>query len=635
MVRFQNIFWKASVALVVVATSFFTTSSIQAQENQEISSEEAFDTALTTTYRIDETGNTRVTQSFTITNKTPLYTITKYGMTFTSTDITEVQVRSDGQPINPEVVTTETQTSVGITFPDQIVGEGKARELEISYLDGSAASVLGQVLEVAVPKLEDPSVYSQYQVELITPARFGEPSRVTPTADAINSSDTTVTTRFSAPQGASIVAIYGQEQLFDLETTYHLQNPTNQIGITQIALPPDTTYQRVTYTKLDPKPDDVTRDTDGNWIATYTLDAGANLDVVANFQAHLSLEPFTEVPVTQPAPEFTLGQEYWDINHSLVRTTANQYTTPREIYTFLVDTFSYNYDRLQGDISRLGAVQALEKPNLALCQEYTDAFVALARSNQIPSRRVTGYAHTENEQLRPLSYVEDILHAWAEFYNYDTKIWQPVDPTWGSTSGGINYFDQFDLNHIAFSINGKSSQLPYPAGSYKSVDDLSSKDVVVNFSNRKFITDPAFEMELRTPLVGSVPVPQPHQLIITNETGQAWYNQDITLQGDGFAEITILEEKSIEALLPFQSVSRKVWIITPNLTPQETVVTVTYGNQTKTITTTAIPGYWLWLSHPYVVIGLGLSSILIAFSAWGVLVFIRRRRAIRGQSQES
>ena len=44
----------------------------------------------------------------------------------------------------------------------------------------------------------------------------------------------------------------------------------------------------------------------------------------------------------------------------------------------------------------------------------------------------------------------------------------PVDLTWGNTTGGVDFFNQFDLNHFAFSILGQNSQLPALPGLVKS-----------------------------------------------------------------------------------------------------------------------------------------------------------------------
>ena len=112
----------------------------------------------------------------------------------------------------------------------------------------------------------------------------------------------------------------------------------------------------------------------------------------------------------------------------------------------------------------MGALSALNNPTSAVCLEFTDLFVALSRAAGIPAREIDGYAYTNNAHDRPLSLTEDVLHAWPEYYDFDKKAWIMVDPTWGNTTGGIDYFNALDFDHIAFVIKGENSGYPIPAG---------------------------------------------------------------------------------------------------------------------------------------------------------------------------
>jgi transglutaminase-like putative cysteine protease len=93
-----------------------------------------------------------------------------------------------------------------------------------------------------------------------------------------------------------------------------------------------------------------------------------------------------------------------------------------------------------------------------------------------------GYGYTTNPTLRPLSLVVDVLHAWPEYFDSDKKLWVPVDPTWGRTTRGTNYFDQPDFNHIVFAIHSTSNEEPLPPGFYRRPGQ-AGKDVVVDFVN--------------------------------------------------------------------------------------------------------------------------------------------------------
>ena len=64
-----------------------------------------------------------------------------------------------------------------------------------------------------------------------------------------------------------------------------------------------------------------------------------------------------------------------------------------------------------------------------------------------------------------------------------------VDPTWGNTTGGVDYFDVLDFDHVAFVQRGYDSEYPVPAGGYKYDEDENLKDVNVTFP-RRFVKPP-------------------------------------------------------------------------------------------------------------------------------------------------
>ncbi|MEK9179083.1 MAG: transglutaminase domain-containing protein, partial [Patescibacteria group bacterium] len=128
------------------------------------------------------------------------------------------------------------------------------------------------------------------------------------------------------------------------------------------------------------------------------------------------------------------------------------------------------------NMERMGAIAVLKDPNNAVCMEYTDMFIALAREHNIASREVVGYAVTNDEELRPISFLGDILHAWPEYYDSAREYWRPIDPTWGDTSV-VDYFSALDLNHISLVYHGKDTTYPLPPGVYKV--NKNTKDVRV------------------------------------------------------------------------------------------------------------------------------------------------------------
>jgi transglutaminase-like putative cysteine protease len=597
-----------------------------------VQASEEFDTSLETTYTVGLNGVTTVQHHIKLTNKTPTLFISRYGLKVSSGTISNVTVLSNNNRLNAEVVAARSQTTIGIIFPDKIVGEGKVRDIIIRYQNPDAAIISGQVLEIAVPALGSPEEYSQYRLILKTPAQFGQPSRVSTDQYKSTEENGVVTTLFSNVKNQGISVIFGTSQIFDLTLRYNLENPTSNPGITQIALPPDTAYQRMYYHALDPLPRSIKTDQDGNWIATYQLPAQSTVTVLLNAQAQVSLQPRSNFPVQPPTSELTRIQPYWETSDTTVLQLAAQYTSPSSIFQYVVDTLEYDYDRINQGAERLGAALALSQPERALCQEFTDSFVAIARAAGIPARRIAGYAYTQNSVLRPLSLVQDILHAWPEYYDAEQQQWIQIDPTWQNTTGGNDYFRQFDLNHIAFAIQGESSSLPSPAGSYKT-QNLDTKDVEVSFSDRFPDVVPQLQPRLE-PMKGlGISIPGQYQLSLTNQTGRAWYGLNWTLtSSDPTITVTPTQHQTSSALLPFQSVSQHITISNPAWFQGKTTTIQLTGYVSDQDTPISLqidayagPRFVAVLFQPVTLLALGGGGILLTLGAGSLLVFRQRR----------
>ncbi len=179
----------------------------------------------------------------------------------------------------------------------------------------------------------------------------------------------------------------------------------------------------------------------------------------------------------------------------------------------------------------------------------------MARAKGIPARGLVGYAHTDNTNLRPTKIEglvdTTVLHAWPEYFDKEKKRWIQVDPTWGSTTGGINYFNKLDTNHFVFAINGVSSEEPLPAGAYKTASDQID-DVKVEFSEAKtdFEADPKIGYNKEKVVSG---FPSTGQISIENRTGRALFSAKAAVSTKE-KSLGILEpkEKEIETLLPFE-----------------------------------------------------------------------------------
>ncbi|MBP7768744.1 hypothetical protein KA082_02840, partial [Candidatus Woesebacteria bacterium] len=265
-----------------------------------VSAQEPFKTELTTTYVVDTSGTTKITHTFVVTNTTPTTFLRQYALKLHTTNIENIVVKNANKELQPEIDKQATLTSINITFPDQIVGEGKRREFSILYESKDVADISGKVLEVHIPPFADSEEYARHTVILKTPIQFGKAARSTPIPTNVTIDTSGLVTTFEQPAKTAISAFFGEEQYYKVTLRYRLENKTSSTGLAQIALPPDTSFQRVHIFSLDPPTNDIKIDTDGNWIATYTLPSQSNQDVYLTAAIKVTLEPSSYIPITQP-----------------------------------------------------------------------------------------------------------------------------------------------------------------------------------------------------------------------------------------------------------------------------------------------------------------------------------------------
>lgn len=430
-----------------------------------------------TQYAISPDGNTIVTQSITLTNKQSNLYPKQYTVIIDSTNIRNVIAYDKKGVITPKITTANKKTQLDISFNEQVVGFGKQLTFTLRYENGDIATKLGDIWEVHIPGITPDETLNTYAVSLQVPATFPQLAYLTP-----RPANGQKWTKDQLMNGG-INAAYGQYQSFSVNATYNLENTESSPGIYEVTIPSDTAYQTVSVTSIAPKPKQMKRDDDGNWIAQFELAPGQRLDVdVQLFVKTFINAQRTSTQSATVSDVYLKSQRYWDTQDPQIQTIAKTHTTARAIYDYVVSTLSYRHLNGDEETIRKGAVSALKDPKNSVCTEFTDLFIAIARAAGIPAREIVGYAYTTDNTLRPLLANSDVLHAWPEYFDSEKKLWVPVDPTWGNTTGGVDFFDTMDFNHIAFVIHGVSSELPYPAGSYKQ-GTAPKKNVTVKIAN--------------------------------------------------------------------------------------------------------------------------------------------------------
>ncbi len=538
-----------------------------------------------TQYAVSPSGTTIVTQNITLTNKQSNLYPKQYAISIESDKIHNVIAYDKKGVITPKITQGGGKTQIVVLFNEQVVGLDKQLNFSLRYENGDIAEQLGNIWEIKIPGITEDETLGEYNVSLQTPSSFPPNAYMTPLP--------AVGGRWIKAQliSGGIYAGYGEFQSYIVEATYNLENDTLSSKLTTITIPADTAYQTVSIISMNPKPKEMKKDEDGNWIANYELSSMQKVDVNAklNVQTYNKAKKTIQTALTDKTV-YLQQQRYWEIGDTKIQSLAKQYTTPREIYDYVIRTLSYTKTTNKESI-RKGAVGALADPTNSVCTEFTDLFIAIARAAGIPAREVIGYAYTTDAKLRPLLTGSDVLHAWPEYYDTTKQVWIPIDPTWGHTTGGVNYFDVFDFNHIAFVVHGKSSETPYPAGSYKE-GSIPKKNVSVTFAPvMKTIVNNSFRTTFLLPkkvsagknLVGSVQIEN-----LGNTTSE---KVAIVIDANPFLFHT---EKQEENIPPFGMITLPISISIPNyLSNGKGTVNVSVNGEINSFTYTVTPMYWL------------------------------------------
>ncbi|MEK7544427.1 MAG: transglutaminase domain-containing protein [Patescibacteria group bacterium] len=547
-------------------------------------------------YAIAPSGVTIVTQSVSLVNhQTNLYP-KQYTILLDTLNVRNIIAHDDGGTITPTITQDGGKTEILLSFNKQIVGLGKQTQFTLRYENLDIAQKNGSIWEVNIPGITDDADLGTYNVNVQTPPTFGPTSYLKPLP-----ADGKRWNRDQMIQGG-ISAAYGDKQYAKLTLRYYLENKGLASGVQEIALPPDSAFQRVSIDSLSPKPEEVIKDDDGNWLARYALKPGQKLSIEAGVTVMLSLPSLTASIATASGKQWEENElsdyrkslPFWESDDASIKALAVQYTNPKDIYDYIVRTLTYDHERVKTTPKRKGAIAALKTPQSSICMEFTDLFIAIARAAGIPAREVVGYAHTTNPKRQPVSLVSDILHAWPEYYDQERGLWIPVDPTWGNTTGGVDYFSQLDFNHIVFAIHGKSSSLPLPAGFYRE-NGKEGKDVTVQFLESPG-TPPIVTLipRINFPTVVTAGFRAYGEATVENTSGVEATNIAIRLETSPFSYIISKESQSIA---PYSKVVIPINVAIPtSITRSLGAITMTAGGRSVAHSFDIQPISWLYLS---------------------------------------
>lgn len=603
--------------LVRLIFSLFFTSSLLFLVSSPTHAAGEFQTDYKVLYTVESSGRTNVTQQITLKNKTANFYADKFELKIGSTKAEDVKASDASGPMETTAKFEDNVTTINVKFNQRVIGLDKTLPWTLTYSSNELATKSGQIWEISIPKVGESADIGEYNATVSIPQAFGPVAFAVPTP--LSTSSTRLSQEFTFDKSqltkSGIAMSFGDKQVFSFDLNYFLENKNLTNQFQEISLPPDNNFQKVVIEKIEPSPEDVTVDADGNFLARYKLSPKEKVDINVTGFVEVFSKPFRNIHPQLSAQErdrYTQPQRYWESDNAWIRDKANELKTPQNIYDFVTNFLTYNQERLeQPKIERKGAIKSSAEPKDSVCMEFTDLFIAIARSAKIPTREVQGFAYTQNERLRPLSLAlpeGDILHAWPEYWD-DQLGWVQIDPTWGSTSGGLDYFTKLDFNHVTFIQRGISSTSPYPAGSFKRQENIAQKAVFVNFSQDLPQPTSIAELELNLPpkIISGIPARIVGQL--KNAGSTSFINTTVDLT----TGLKVRRESSskIAILPPFAKREFEYRVQTKDyFTSSTEPISLTFSDKFITKSVSVIPIYFLLISKNFIV-GVILAVVIL------------------------
>ncbi len=570
--------------------------------------------------------NTHVNFQIKITNLRSDIYVNKFSISFPKNFlIHNLSATDDNGPITPTITFEDSSTNINMEFSKPNTGRNSVNNFNLNFDQDNLFQINGSIWEVILPTIENKGDSNYRIIVNLPPGSDREISIAKPVPDSVTNLPSGRQIIWNNPPTKTIYAVFGDNQIYQTELTYHISNPKLIPVLTEIAIPPDTLYQKIYLKSLSEIPDSVYRDEDGNFMARYYLNPRESkiIDLQLFIKTFSKPRPevvaYTSSEIANEQKYLLSAQKYWQISDTNLSRISG-FKTVEDIYNFVIGDLKYNYSRLnQNDNIRLGADGALNHPDQAVCVEFTDLFVAAAREKGIMAREIEGYGYTQDPQLRPLSLSSDILHSWPEYYNPKTKLWVSVDPTWQNTSG-IDYFSSFDLNHIVFAIHGKHSDYPLPAGMYKfekSHDVLVKPTTIMPPEKQKLsLSDPQFPQTIADN--------QSYQtkLVIKNDGNMYAWNIPVEIDS---ANVKLNKSRiTIPILAPYEQkeIPLEYSAAVKNKQQNGQIMITVNGNSLLNTSITIIP-YYYDLSLKIASMILVLAILIIAFR-----IFRNRRKVV-------
>lgn len=384
--------------------------------------------------------------------------------------------------VNGQIVQFEkgnmSEDSIEIVVPyNTAVGTGETRTFDVRYTNYGLSEQNGALLDIFAPGFSDNFQFQTnntvftFKTRVLVAKNLGEINFAVPNSKL--KSTNPVYYEYSFPQesliGTNIWVQIGTTQYFGFTLTQHVTaSETVNKGYYNeynLVIPRDIieseVTQKVYFNTFNPPPKHVIQDEEGNLIATFKILSSEDAIITITGFAEVSKTGFdvtTENSGTlSQIDSYTYARylapaAYWEVDAPEIQQLANELkgteTNVYEIleidYDHIVDTIDYSEVKRFGINERQGALKTLQG-GAAVCMEYSDLYLSVARAQGIPTRAAFGFGYDPR-----LGEDEQEAHQWVQSYIPEQDKWISIDVTWGESGpaligGDLNHF----YTHVA------------------------------------------------------------------------------------------------------------------------------------------------------------------------------------------
>ena len=154
--------------------------------------------------------------------------------------VENIQGRFENQSITTKTKTDTTKTEISFSLPDNTAIKNTGTTVEITYIQKNGFKIVGTVAEVILPAIQ--SENSTFNLKLEVPNGVSSHVALAKPQPSAVISNTIV---WNSITDQIVYIVFGRSQMYQTSLNYTLKNPDLVSRQTQIALIPETAYQKV------------------------------------------------------------------------------------------------------------------------------------------------------------------------------------------------------------------------------------------------------------------------------------------------------------------------------------------------------------------------------------------------------